>query len=149
MTKLQPAGPDIADEHLPGIYHARPGEVLSDEIRRMVSEIQRRRAADQPGGAEAAIKALERASDLFHEILSAINAKGLLTGLPIATDASSAQLKMREALEEKLLDDKAIASRAGDGFALCVRQLAAMGVADITITSCSASDIHMPGEGEE
>lgn len=145
MTKLEPVGPDIADEQLPGIYYARPGEVFGSELRRMVSEIQRRRAADKPTTAEAAIEVLKRASDLFHEILSAINAKELVAGLPVGKGVSAAQFKMREALEKKLLDDAAIARRAGNGFELCVLQLAAMGVSDITFTSCGPGDICMPG----
>lgn len=177
-VEFEPLGPDIPESDLPGIYFALPGEVLQSELRRLVTEIvRRRRAPATPDATKPAMAALERASELFHEILSAINTKKLLAELPTSkgaldcgecqgrgmvvqsygiegvtevscpacSSATPAQRKMREALEGKLRDDKALAGLAADGFELCVRQLAAMGAPDITITSCHASDIHMPG----
>ncbi len=121
---------------------ARHVEGLNDQTAALMREAAKAITPDA-----AAIAALDRASELFHEILSAINAKRILADLP-ASPSNPAQTWLRTELEKNLRDDKVIARLAADGFELCVRQLHAMGVPDITITSCNPSE-EPPSDGKE
>lgn len=73
---------------------------------------------------------------MFHEVVSALSAEDLLAGCRNAVVA--------EKLRENLRTRDQIRRIASDGFELCVRALAEMGAADVTIHECGKSAL---GEG--
>ena len=73
-------------------------------------------------------QALQDAADRFHEIVSAMAAKDLL--------ANTRNEKIAASLREKLRSRDQIKEIACNGFEACVRALAAMGAADVTIHEC-------------
>lgn len=76
-------------------------------------------------------QALRRASEMFHEILSAISSKDLLTGCKNAV--------VVEKLKENLRSRDQIRKIAADGFEVCVLALSKMGAPGVTIHECGAS----------
>jgi hypothetical protein len=79
-------------------------------------------------------RALRRAADMFHEIVSAHSVKKILTRpVPEA---------MGEKLRGSLRSDDQICEIAADGFELCARALAELGAADVAIHECSALERH-------
>ena len=73
-------------------------------------------------------QALRRASEMFHEIVSAFSSEDLLAGCLNAVVA--------EKLRENLRTRDQIRRIAVDGFELCVRALAAAGAPGVTIHEC-------------
>ena len=73
-------------------------------------------------------QALGRASEMFHEIVSAFSSEDLLAGCRNAVVA--------EKLRENLRTRDQIRRIAVDGFELCVRVLAAAGAPGVTIHEC-------------
>ena len=71
---------------------------------------------------------LRRASEMFHEIVSAFSSEDLLAGCRNAIVAD----KLRDNLRTR----DQIRRIAADGFELCVRALAAAGASDVTIHEC-------------
>ena len=71
---------------------------------------------------------LRRASEMFHEIVSAFSSEDLLAGCHNAIVA--------EKLRENLRTPDQIRRIAADGFELCVRALAAVGAPGVTIYEC-------------
>jgi hypothetical protein len=80
--------------------------------------------------------ALRQASDLFHEIGSAIAAKDLL-----ADERNTRNAIMSKSLDEKQRSSDQLRKISADGFELCVRALADLGAADVTIHECGAQDM--------
>ena len=73
-------------------------------------------------------QALSRASELFHEILSALSSEDLIAGCRNTVVADK--------LRENLRTPDQIRRIAADGFELCVRALAAAGAPGVTIHEC-------------
>jgi hypothetical protein len=73
-------------------------------------------------------RALRRAADMFHEIVSAIVSSDRLPKTPNAIVATK--------LRENLRTPDQIQKIAADGFELCVRALAELGAAGVTIHEC-------------
>lgn len=71
---------------------------------------------------------LRRASEMFHEIVSAFSSEDLLAGCRNAVVA--------EKLRENLRTRDQIRRIAADGFELCVRTLAQGGAPDVTVHEC-------------
>lgn len=74
---------------------------------------------------------LRRSADLFHEIGSALAVE------PLLADARNAILA--EKLRENRRSPDQLRSISAEGFELCVRALAQLGAADVTIHECGAS----------
>jgi hypothetical protein len=81
----------------------------------------------------SAEQALQRASELFHEIMSAISSKDLLVGCKNDVIA--------EKLKENLRTRDEIRKIAADGFEVCVLALSEMGASDVTIHECAEQDL--------
>lgn len=78
--------------------------------------------------------ALREASDLFHQILSALTARRFLTsGKPLTEP-------MRVEFVKRAIDQEAIEKLAADGFERCVLALHALGAEDVTIHECSPTE---------
>ena len=75
-------------------------------------------------------QALRRASEMFHEILSAISSKDLLAGCQNSV--------VVEKLKENLRTRDQIRKIAADGFEVCVLALSEMGAPDVTIHECGS-----------
>ena len=71
---------------------------------------------------------LRRASEMFHEIVSAFSSEDLL--------ANCRNDVVAETLRKNLRSRDQIRRIAADGFELCVRALAAAGAPDVTIHEC-------------
>jgi hypothetical protein len=78
-------------------------------------------------------QALQRASEMFHEILSAISSKDLLAGCKNDVIA--------EKLKGNLRTRDEIRKIAADGFEVCVLALSAMGAPGVTVHECSDKDL--------
>ena len=72
---------------------------------------------------------LRRASEMFHEIVSAFSSEDLLAGC-----RNSAAVA--ETLRKNLRTRDQIRRIAADGFELCVRTLAQVGAPDVTVHEC-------------
>ncbi len=84
--------------------------------------------------ASPAETALREASDLFHQILSALAARRFLTsGKPLTEP-------MRVEFTKRTLDPEAIERLAADGFEKCLLALHAIGAEGVTIHECSPSE---------
>ena len=79
-------------------------------------------------GCTAGEPSLRSAADMFHEVGAAFAAEDLLV------DAHNA--KIAESLRKNLRTRDQIKKIAHDGFELCMRALAGMGAADVTIHEC-------------
>ena len=84
--------------------------------------------------------AMERASEMFHEILSAFASEDLLAGCSNAVVA--------EKLRDNLRTRDQIRKIAADGFELCVRALAQMGAPNVSIHECGKRDLEPWSEGD-
>lgn len=73
-------------------------------------------------------QALRRASEMFHEIMSAISSKDLLVNCQNTVVA--------EKLKQNLRSRDQIRKIATDGFEVCVLALSALGAPDVTIHEC-------------
>lgn len=118
-------------------YRASAAALLdkpSDAITQDEREIAKRvfmRVAVRRGLLPARIEsehALGRASEIFHEIVSAFSSEDLLAGCRNAVVA--------EKLRENLRTRDQIRRIAADGFELCVRTLAQGGAPDVTVHEC-------------
>lgn len=85
------------------------------------------------GPASSAEEALRGAADALHRIVSAIGVDKLLS-----REGYKMPSQMFEALVAKKLSPDEMSKVAADGFELCVRALAEMGAADVTIHECAA-----------
>lgn len=115
----------------------KPSDAITQDERDVVKRVFMRIAARRGlrskdegarGGSE---QALHRASEMFHEILSAFSSADLLTDRKNAVVA--------EKLKENLRSSDQIRRIAADGFELCVRALAAVGAPGVTIHECGES----------
>lgn len=76
-------------------------------------------------------QALRRSADLFHEIGSALAVEPLL--------ADARNVILVEKLRENRRSSDQLRSISAEGFELCVRALAQLGAADVTIHECGPS----------
>lgn len=76
-------------------------------------------------------QALRQASEMFHEILSAISTKDILAGCKNSVVA--------EKLKENLRTEDQIRKIAADGFEVCVLALSVLGASDVTIHECGTA----------
>jgi len=83
------------------------------------------------GAGDTIERALRRSADLFHEIGSALAVE------PLLADARNAILA--DKLRENCRSSDQLRSISAEGFELCVRALAQLGAADVTIHECGAS----------
>ena len=85
--------------------------------------------------------ALRRASEMFHEIMSAISSKDLLVGCQ--------NVVVVEKLKENLRSRDQIRKIAADGFEVCVRALSVLGDPDVTIHECGSTALgEEPWDGD-
>lgn len=82
-------------------------------------------------GYTAGEPALRRAADMFHEIVSAFEARRLLD-----REGHKLPQVLYDDFTRKLRSPLEITKVAADGFELCVRALAGMGATDVTIHEC-------------
>lgn len=86
--------------------------------------------------------ALRRASEMFHEILSAIASKDLLAGCKNSV--------ISEKLKENLRTEDQIRKIAADGFEVCVLALSVLGASDVTIHECGSTAFgEEPWDGDD
>lgn len=110
----------------------KPSEAVTqddrDSVKRVFMHVAARRDKITRDERE---KPLRQAADMFHEIVSANEARRLL-------DREGHKLPqiMYDDFSSKLRTSLEITKAASDGFELCVRALAAMGAADVTIHEC-------------
>jgi hypothetical protein len=76
-------------------------------------------------------QALRRSADLFHEVASALAVDRLLANVRNAV--------LVDKLRESRRSSEQLRSISAGGFELCVRALAQMGAADVTIHECGVS----------
>lgn len=110
----------------------KPSEAVTqddrDIVKRVFMHVAKRRdeftrsAREQP---------LRQASDMFHEIGAAYEARRLLD-----QEGHKMPQVMHDAITSKLRAPAAITKIAAEGFELCVRALAEMGATDVTIHEC-------------
>jgi hypothetical protein len=99
-------------------------------------------------------EALRRAADLFHEIGRSRAAEELLaqarytTAFTEAREPSAALRSMAETLRAAVRTPAQIQELATDGFEACVRALADLGAADVTIHECRSAALSPWVDGE-
>ena len=107
------------------LLNKHPSAITQDE-RETMKRVFMRVAARR--GEKEKEQTICRASEMFHEIVSAFSSEDLLAGCRNAVVAA----KLRENLRTR----DQIRRIAADGFDLCVRSLAAAGAPDVTIHEC-------------
>jgi len=110
-----------------------PEAITQDErdvVKRVFMRMLRRRVTRHDGEEQV----FRRASGIFHEIVSAISSEDILAEPRV-------NAVIQEKLQKKLRSREQLRSIACDGFELCVRALAEMGAADVTIHECSERDM--------
>lgn len=85
-------------------------------------------------------QALRDAADAFHKILAAHSAQRL-----IDRDGAKMQQPMYDEFITRLLKSSQIERICADGFERCVRALATIGAAGVTIHECDARDLEEHG----
>ncbi len=113
------------------LFGKPPAEVTQDERDAVKRVFARMAACRRPGGGDTLEQALRRSADLFHEIGAALAVERLLA------DVRNAILAAK--LREKQRSSDQLRTISADGFELCVRALAMMGAADVTIHECGKS----------
>jgi hypothetical protein len=104
----------------------KPGDAVTQDERDIMKRVFMRMAARR--GYTTGEPSLRSAADLFHEVGSALTAEKLLVDVRNA--------KIADSLRGNLRTRDQIKKIATDGFELCVRALAEMGAADVTIHEC-------------
>ena len=87
------------------------------------------------------VAVLRRASEMFHEILSAISSKDLLAGCKNSV--------VSEKLKENLRTEDQIRKIAADGFEACVLALSVAGVPGVSIHECGSTALGEAPWGHE
>ena len=108
------------------ILFDKPADTVSQDDRHLVKVVFMRMAARR--GYLAGEPSLRSAADMFHEVGSPLAAEDLLVDMRNA--------KIADSLRKNLRTRDQIKKIATDGFELCVRALADMGAADVTIHEC-------------
>ena len=108
------------------ILFDKPADAISQDDRYLMKMVFMHMAARR--GYLAGEPSLRSAADMFHEVGSAFAAEDLLVDVRNA--------KIADSLRKNLRTRDQIKKIAHDGFELCVRALAGMGAADVTIHEC-------------
>jgi len=91
-------------------------------------------------GAAVIEQTLRDAADAFHKILAAHSAQRLLD-----RDGAKMPQPMYDEFITRLLEPAQVERICADGFEHCVRALAAIGAADVTIHECGERDLEKYG----
>ena len=121
----------------------KPEDAITQEERDIVKRVFMRMAARRSEATRGdGEQALQRSSEMFHEIVSAFSSEDLLPGCRNAAVAKT--------LNENLRTRDEIRRIAADGFELCVRALASAGAQGVTIHECGKQALgEEPWNGDE
>lgn len=116
------------------VLFSKPSEAVTEDDRDRVKRVFMHMAAQRDEiTRDVREKPLRRAADMFHEIGAAYEARRLLD-----RDGHKLPQVMYDDFTKKLRAPPEIMKLSSDGFELCVRALAAMGAADVTIHECGS-----------
>ena len=113
------------------ILFDKPADTVSQDDRYLIKMVFMHMAARR--GYLAGEPSLRSAADMFHEVGSALAAEDLLVDVRNA--------KIADSLRKNLRTRDQIKKISSDGFESCVRALAGMGAADVTIHECGEKSL--------